>query len=94
MLAQLWIGSRRMGNEARLDDRMRNRLPRIVLASALMGGVLLGLAHLMATPLADPVWRYGALAALIGAGIVSYFGSGVVLGAFRPADFKGLRRQR
>lgn len=94
MLAQLWIGSRRMGNEARLDDRMRNRLPRIVLTSALMGGVLLGLAHLMATPLADPVWRYGALAALIGAGIVSYFGSGVVLGAFRPADFKGLRRQR
>ena len=34
MLAQRWIGSRRMGDEARLDDRLRNRLPRIVLASA------------------------------------------------------------
>ena len=94
MLAQLWIGSRRMGDEARLDPRLRSRLPRIILASALMGGVLMGLAHLLAPALADPVWRYGALAALIGAGVVSYFGIGVGIGAFRLSDFKGLRRQR
>ena len=94
MLAQLWIGSRRMGDEARLDDRLRNRLPRIVLASALMGAVLLGLAHLVSGALLDPVWRYGALAALIFAGIISYFGSGVLVGAFRLSDFKSLRRQR
>ena len=94
MLAQLWIGSRRIRDEARLDDRLRNRLPRIVLASALMGAVLLGLAHLMSAALLDPVWRYGALAALILAGIISYFGSGVLVGAFRLSDFKSLRRQR
>jgi putative peptidoglycan lipid II flippase len=94
MLAQLWIGSRRMGDEARLDPRLRSRLPRIILASALMGAVLFGLAQLLAPALADPVWRYGAVAALIGAGIVSYFGIGAGLGAFRLSDFKGLRRQR
>jgi putative peptidoglycan lipid II flippase len=59
-----------------------------------MGAVLFGLAQLLAPALADPVWRYGAVAALIGAGIVSYFGIGAGLGAFRLSDFKGLRRQR
>ncbi|HCY99175.1 MAG: murein biosynthesis integral membrane protein MurJ [Rhodobacterales bacterium RIFCSPHIGHO2_02_FULL_62_130] len=94
MAAQLWIGSRKMGDEARLDDRFRTRAPRIVLASALMGAVLWGAASLMGDILASPGWRYAGLAGLIGLGIVTYFGTGAMIGAFRLSDFKRLRRQR
>jgi putative peptidoglycan lipid II flippase len=94
MAAQLWIGSRKMGDEARLDDRFRARAPRIVLASALMGAVLWGAASLMGDILSSPGWRYAGLAGLIGLGIVTYFGTGTMIGAFRLSDFKRLRRQR
>jgi putative peptidoglycan lipid II flippase len=94
MAAQLWIGSRKMGDEARLDDRFRARAPRIVLASALMGAVLWGAASLMGDLLTSPGWRYAGLAGLIGLGIVTYFGTGTMIGAFRLSDFKRLRRQR
>ena len=92
MVLQLWLGSRQMGDEARLDARMRTRLPRILLASALMGAALSAAAWGLAPALADPVWRYGALVALILLGILSYFGSGVAVGAFRLSDFRRLRR--
>lgn len=92
MVLQLWLGSRQMGDEARLDARSRARLPRIMLAAALMGAALWGAASVLATALADPVWRYGALVGLILMGIVSYFGSGVAVGAFRLSDFRKLRR--
>ncbi len=94
MVAQLWWGSRRMGGEARADDRLKSRMPRILLACLVMGGTLWGAAELMAPALAAHGLRYGALAGLIALGILSYFGSGALLGAFRLSDLKGLRRQR
>jgi putative peptidoglycan lipid II flippase len=94
MVAQLWFGSRRMGDEARLDARSFARLPRIALASACMGGTLWGASWAMTDLLADAVWRYGALAGLITIGIVSYFGIGAAIGAFKLSDFRALRRQR
>ena len=47
MVAQLWWGSRKMGEAARADTRLRNRLPRILLASAAMGLFLWALARVM-----------------------------------------------
>jgi putative peptidoglycan lipid II flippase len=94
MAAQLWFGSRKMGDEARLDDRFRTRAPRIVLASALMGAVLWGTASLMGDILTSQGWRYAGLAGLVGLGVVTYFGTGAAIGAFRLSDFKRLRRQR
>lgn len=94
MVAQLWFGSRSMGDEARLDARLSRRLPRIAMASVIMGAVLWGGAQLLAQPLTADYWRYFALAALIAAGMVSYFASGAALGAFRLSDLKSLRRQR
>ena len=94
MVAQLWFGSRRMGDEARFDARSLARVPRIVLASAIMGAVLWGASLLLGDLLADAVWRYAALAALIAIGIVSYFGAGTAIGAFRLSDFRALRGQR
>ncbi|WP_435166492.1 murein biosynthesis integral membrane protein MurJ [Falsirhodobacter sp. 1013] len=95
MFAQLWWGARHMGDAVRPDGRLKARLPRICLASVLMGVVLLVAAQAMAGPLATPALRYAALAALVGLGIVSYFGSAFLLGAFRPSDMKAaMRRQR
>ncbi|MDB6453858.1 murein biosynthesis integral membrane protein MurJ [Falsirhodobacter sp. 20TX0035] len=95
MFAQLWWGARRMGDAVRPDARLKARLPRILLASVVMGGVLWAATQALAGPLAAPTLRYGALAALVALGIVSYFGSAFLLGAFRPSDMKAaMRRQR
>ena len=92
MVWQLWAGSRKMGPEARPDVRLLNRLPRIILASALMGAALWGANLLLAEGLAAPLWRYAALIALILTGIITYFGVGALIGAFRLEDFRSLRR--
>lgn len=95
MAAQLWAGSRAMGEAARPDARLRARLPRTAAAAALMGVALWVLARALAPALAAGGGRYGALALLIGAGIVTYFAAGFALGAFRPGDFrKALARRR
>ncbi len=94
MVAQLWWGSRKMGDVAHFDARFKQRLPRIVLASVLMGLVLWGAAWAMEPWLHLHLWRYLALLALCGLGIVTYFGSGAALGAFRLSDFAALRRGR
>ena len=93
MVWQLWAGSRKMGTEATLDDRFRTRMPRIMLAALTMGAVL-WLAMWGLTPLLEArLWRFAALAVLITLGIVSYFGSGTAIGAFRLSDFAALRRK-
>lgn len=95
MAWQLWRGARAMGEEAAFDARLRQRLPRILAAVAVMAAVLGALGWVMAPALAEPGLRYGALAALVGAGILSYFGAGFALGAFRLSEFRAaLRRGR
>ncbi|MBI1171494.1 murein biosynthesis integral membrane protein MurJ [bacterium] len=94
MVWQLWRGSRRMGEEAQFDARFRQRLPRIVAASVLMGAVLYGASWALNPLLHQHVWRYLALLALCTTGIVSYFGSGALIGAFRLSDFAALRGRR
>lgn len=95
MVAQLWWGSRAMGEVVQADARLRRRLWRIVLAAMLMGTVL-GLGQVvLGDMLVQAGLRYLALLGLIVAGIVTYFGSGFALGAFAIEDFKGaLRRKR
>lgn len=93
MMWLLWRGSRRMGDAAMLDDRFRSRLWRIVGASAVMGVVLWVAAALMMSLLGTPTVRYLALAALILAGLLSYFVAGRALGAFTTADLRGAFRR-
>jgi len=93
MLALLWRGSRNMGEEARLDARFRARILRILATSAVMGLVLYALAYVMAPVLAQGTLRYGALAVLVGAGIVVYFGLGQKLGAIRLSEFRQAMRR-
>ncbi len=92
MVWQLWRGSRSMGPEAQFDDRFRERLPRIILASLLMGGALWFGSIALAPLLATHLWRFAALLLLITFGIVSYIGIGTLIGAFRLSDLRTLRR--
>ncbi len=93
MVWQLARNARAMGSAALYDDRLRGRILRILLASAGMGAVLVAGTVLLSEALATPTLRYGALAALVALGCVSYAGLGFALRAFRPADFRqALRR--
>lgn len=95
MVWQLWRGSRAMGDAVTLDARFLTRMPRIVLASLLMGVVLWGLAVLLAGALATPGLRTLALAGIVLAGMVVYFGSVILIGGMSWVELKGaLRRQR
>lgn len=72
------------------DSRLRVRLPRIALASALMAAVLGGLRII-------GVMTLGAvpgLAVLVAAGLASFGLAGTLLGAFRAADLATLLRRR
>ncbi|MCF2906561.1 murein biosynthesis integral membrane protein MurJ [Octadecabacter sp. CECT 8868] len=93
MVWLLWRGSRNMGDAARFDRRFKTRIWRIVLASALMGGVLLLAVLIVGPALGMPGVRYAALAFVVVLGIVSYFGFGQLLGAFRLAEFKAAMRR-
>jgi putative peptidoglycan lipid II flippase len=92
-VALLWFASRRMGDAATLDHRFRKRFWRILLASGLMGG-LLWVAALALAPFLDlPTLRYGALAILVGIGMIGYFGIGQIVGAFQLADIRAALRR-
>lgn len=95
MVFQLWHGTRKMGPEARFDDRFRRRLPRIIAASLLMGAALWGGTIALGPALGTEGWRYAALAALVTAGIATYAAAAFTLGAARLSDVtSALRRKR
>ncbi|MHC0052414.1 murein biosynthesis integral membrane protein MurJ [Actibacterium sp. D379-3] len=93
MVAVLWRGSRRMGDAAVLDDRFKRRIVRIIATSALMGVLLYGAAGVLAPWLSAGRIRYLALMLLVVFGMVSYFGLGHLLGAFRLSEFRRAMRR-
>ncbi|WP_171124482.1 MULTISPECIES: murein biosynthesis integral membrane protein MurJ [unclassified Ruegeria] len=93
MVGLLIIGARRMGEEARFDDRFKHRAWRIMAASAGMGVVLFAAIHLFGWAFHVPGWRYLALMLLILVAAVTYFFLGHLMGAFKVSEFKtALRR--
>ena len=95
MVVLLWVGSRKMGETARLDARFVHRMPRIVVASIIMGVVLYALDTMLAGPLSSPGIRYIALAVTVTIASASYFASAHLLGGLPLGDIKGaLRRKR
>jgi putative peptidoglycan lipid II flippase len=93
MLWQLWRGTRPMGDTAAPDARLRRAAPRIALASAIMGAVLLAAAWLLAPLLHDPVHRYAALALLVALGIAAYALAAFATGGLRLADLRAAMRR-
>lgn len=93
MYWQLWRGSRRFGAIADPDARLRRALPRILLASVLMGAALLVAQYALAGPLAHHGARYPALALLVAIGLGTYAAAAFALGAVRPADLRAAMRR-
>ena len=94
MVVMLMRGARSMGDAARFDARFKRRAGRIVAAAVGMGAVLWGAALLLAPFIFAPsALRYGALLLLVGIGIVSYFGLGHLIGAFRLSEFRAALRR-
>jgi putative peptidoglycan lipid II flippase len=93
MVWLLWRGSRGMGEAASFDARFKHRLWRIVLASGMMGGLLICAVLLVGPALGMTTVRYGALAFVVAVGMGGYFAIGQMIGAFRLAEFKAAMRR-
>ncbi len=92
MVAQLWWGTRPMGQAARADARLRRTLPRIVLASALMAVALWLARDALA---AHAVGRIAGLAILVFGGAAIYFSLSFATGAYRLSELRAaIRRSR
>ncbi|MCZ0813615.1 MAG: murein biosynthesis integral membrane protein MurJ [Pseudomonadota bacterium] len=92
----LWLlvrGARSYGEVARFDDRCRYRVWRILVASALMGVIIWGASVLLVPFFGIAGLRWLALLALIGTGMVSYFGIGHLIGAFHLSEFRATLRR-
>ena len=93
MVVLLVRGARTMGEAAKFDARFKKRVVRIGLAALGMGLILLITATTMQPFFGIPTVRYLALLALVIVGIVSYFGIGHLIGAFKLSEFRrNLRR--
>ncbi len=80
----------------RIDERLRRRLPRMVAAAAIMGGVCAALHLVVLAPwlAGHQAHRIGALAILVGAGLVTYALASQLLGAAGVQDLRGFIRGR
>tara|TARA_R110002124_G_scaffold70948_4_gene189975 strand:+ start:265 stop:1809 length:1545 start_codon:yes stop_codon:yes gene_type:complete len=93
MVILLWRGVGKMGDAVQLDARLKSRAPFILLASIGMGVVVFGMQYLMGDAFNLPTVRYGALLALIAAGMVSYAIFLKLFGAVSRRDVKGFIRR-
>ena len=93
MVWLLWRGSRDMGDAAKFDMRFKYRLWRIMLASGLMGGLLVVAVLLVGPALGMATVRYAALIFVVAVGMGGYFVIGQMIGAFRLSEFKAAMRR-
>jgi len=73
-----------------MDARLLNRLPRIVLASALMAGALLAAQYFGASLMSAPGLRYAWVAALVALGLVTYAIAAPLTGAAHLGELKAM----
>ncbi len=94
MVLLLWRGTLSMGPTARFDPRFRRRVPRQILAAAVMGAALWAGAWGLDDALHSPGIRYLALALLVGGGAAVYFGSAHIAGGLRLGELRAALRRR
>jgi putative peptidoglycan lipid II flippase len=93
-VALLALGLRRRGFLA-LDARTRGRLPRILIASLLMGALLWAGQSGLEGWFDAGFWvRVGGLALLVGGGLAAYALLAPALGAIPPAELRALITRR
>ena len=93
MVWQLSHGRKSMGVQAKFDARFGKRLIRITSASIVMGACLYGASIFLADWLVADKIRYLALMILLLVAAISYFGSGVLFGAFSKAELRSAFRR-
>ena len=76
------------------DARLGGRLWRTLAATLAMVAVLFVAERALATALAEPLWRFLALALLVAIGALAYAGAAVALGAVRRGELAGMLRRR
>jgi putative peptidoglycan lipid II flippase len=76
------------------DAQLRRRAPRLLVAALAMGAAMFFLNDLF-TPYVtgSTIERWGALAVLVGTGVLVYAAATMLTGAVRPADLKRLIRR-
>jgi putative peptidoglycan lipid II flippase len=77
-----------------MDRRLLGRLPRILLASVLMGVALEAATHLLAPYLNAAGLRWAALATLVAVGLAAYAALVFLTGASRLGELKSMLRRR
>ena len=93
MVLQLWLGSRRFGAAAALDDRFIHRIGRIAVACTIMGLCLYIAALWLEPAFTIATWRYLVLALVVAVGLGSYFTAAHVLDGLPLRDIRrSLRR--
>ena len=93
MLGCLWWGSRKFGEAARFDAKLRAKSWRIALASLMMGAAIWAAATLLEPMLQITGWRVIALIIILAVGGVSYVISGLLTGAFTFVELRRLVRR-
>ena len=89
----LWRGARAFGDAAAPDAQLLTRMPRLILASIVMGVAVWFGVDLLADALATSGLRWAALLALVAVGGAIYGVTALALGAASIADLKaGMRR--
>ncbi len=94
MVLLLGRGAGRMGPATRLDARNRRNLPRIVLASLVLGLFLFGFIQLAGDRFGHGMLRYALLAALVLGGLLVYFVMCASLRVWTPSEILALLRRR
>lgn len=90
MVAQLWWGTRAMGQAARADARLRRAFPRILLSSALMAGALWAMRGWLET---TGIGRGAGLAILVFGGAAIYFALAIAVAGYRPSELRAAVRR-
>jgi putative peptidoglycan lipid II flippase len=93
-VALLWFTLRKRGHVA-VDDRLKRKAWRIVLAAVIMGVALYFGNELIEDQLGTGLWRrIAVLSILVSAGGAVYALAILVLGAYRISELKSLLRRR
>jgi putative peptidoglycan lipid II flippase len=93
MLFCLWWGSQKFGDAAQLDERLRLKIGRIVVASLIMGVTIWAAAEVLKPILEMSGYRVLALCAILFFGLVSYCVAGYITGAFTLWELRQMMRK-
>jgi len=83
---------KKMGKSSRIDNRLKQNLPFIIISSILMGFIIYIVQYFLNNSLHTPNIRYIMLVILILSGIISYVFFIILFGVVSKKDLKGLTR--